>query len=135
MKQPFSGEIGRQRFESERPRGTQAIIAHGPGDTTVGTGATTLYTVPDGKFFLIEEVTVTNAASGTETFDIYMVPNGGSAGTTNAVVNQEQVATKTSLRLTTLSGLMLNPQAILQAKSSSAGGINVTFWGVEITGI
>ncbi len=135
MKQPFAGQIGRQRQEFERPRGTQAVIVHFPSKTTVGTSATTLYTVPDGKFFLIEEVTVTNVASGTETFDLYMVPNGGSAGTTNAVVYQEQVTTKTSLRLTTLSGLMLDAQAILQAKSSSSGGINVTFWGVEITGI
>ncbi len=133
--QPFSGEIGRQRFESERPRGTQSIIVHFPSKTTVGTSATTLYTVPDGKFFLIEEVTVTNVAASTETFDLYAVPNGGSAGTGNALIYQEQLAASTSLRLTTLSGLMLDAQAILQAKTSSSGGINVTFWGVEITGI
>ncbi len=136
MKQEFGGQIGRQRFESERPRATQSIIVHAPDDTTVGTSATTLYTVPDNKFFLVEEVSVTNVRStGTELFDLYMVPNGGSAGTDNAVIYQEQIDAKTSLRLATLSGLMLDPQAIFQAKTTNSGGINVTFWGVQITGI
>lgn len=136
MRQEFDGQIGRQRFESERPRGTQAVIVHFPSKTTVGTSATTLYTVPDNKFFLIEEVTVTNVrSSGTEVFDLNMVPSGGSAGTDNAVIYQEQINAKTSLRLATLSGLMLDPKATFQAKTTNSAGINVTFWGVEVAGI
>ncbi len=125
----------RQRFEEERTRPTQFIVLHYPSKTTIGTSATTLYTVPDNKFFIIEECTVTNVAVGTETFTLYFVPSGGSAGTANAVVYQEQVAVDTSLRLTTLSGLMLDAKTILQAKTSSGGGVNVTFWGVEVSGI
>lgn len=135
MKQPFSGQVGRQRFESERPRGTQSIVIHYPSKTTVGTSATTLYTVPDNKFFLVEEVSVTNTTAGIETFDIYFVPDGDAAATANAIVYQEQVAANASLRLTTMSGLILDAQAILQALTTTSGGINVTFWGVEITGI
>ncbi len=129
------GQNPRQRFESERARPTQFIVLHYPSKTTVGTSATTLYTVPDNRYFIIEECTVTNVAAGTETFTLYHVESGGSAGTSNAVIYQEQVAANTSLRLATLSGLMLDAKAILQAKTSSSGGVNVTFWGVEITGI
>lgn len=135
MRQPFGGQVGRQRFESERPRGTQAIIVHPPSKTTVGSVATTLYTVPDNKFFLIEEITVTNTSGGIETFDIYFVPDGGSAGNSNIVIKQEQVAANASLRLATLSDLIMDAKAILQAKTTTGGGINVTFWGVEVSGI
>ncbi len=125
----------RQRFESERARPTQSLVLHYPSQTTIGTSATTLYTVADNRFFVIEECTVTNVAVGTETFTLYFVPDGGSAGTANAVVYQEQVAANTSLRLTTLSRLALDAKMILQAKTSSSGGVNVTFWGVEVSGI
>ena len=129
------GQNPRQRFETERVRPTQFIVLHPPSKTTVGTSATTLYTVPDNRFFIIEEITVTNVAGGTETFTLYAVEFGGSAGTSNALVFQEQIAANTSLRLTTLSGLMLDAKSILQAKTSSGGGVNVTFWGVEVSGI
>ena len=129
------GQNPRQRFESERVRPTQFIVLHYPSKTTIGTSATTLYTVPDNRFFVIEECTVTNVALGTETFTLYFVESGGSADTSNAVVYQEQIAANTSLRLTTLSGLMLDAKTILQAKTSSSGGVNVTFWGIEVSGI
>ncbi len=129
------GQNPRQRFETERVRPVQFIVLHYPSKTTVGTSATTLYTVPDNRFFIIEEITVTNVAAGTETFTLYAVPDGGSAGTSNAMIYQEQVAANTSLRLATMSGLMLDAKAILQAETSSSGGVNVTFWGVEQSGI
>lgn len=133
---PFQRQlITRQRTEREQFRPTQSLIIHGPDETTVGTAATTLYTAPEERFFLVEEMTVTNITAGTETFDIHFVPNGGTAGTGNAVIYQEQIATATSLRIATLSGLFLEPQGAVQAKTSTVGGINITFWGIEVEGI
>lgn len=124
----------RVRQSTERRRPSSTLIVIPPSNTTIGTAATTIYTVPANRFFLIEEMTLTNVAVGTETVEIYFVESGGSAGTTNAVIYQEQYATATSYRLTTVAGLMLAEGDILQAKTSSAGGVNITLWGSLISG-
>jgi hypothetical protein len=127
--------FNRSRFESELQRPTQLLIAVAPSETTVGTSATTVRTVDVNKFFLIEECTITNVTVGTETFTVYLVESGGAAGTSNAVIYQEQIAINSSLRLSTLSGLMLDPGTTLQIKTSSSAGINITLWGIEVSGV
>lgn len=133
---PTMGVGGAQRYTqvSERPRPTATIVVIPPSKTTVGTTATTLYTVPDKKFFLIEEATLTNVAGGDETVTIHHVESGGSAGTGNAVIYQETFVSSTSYRLSTLSGLMLASQESLQALTSTSGGVNITLWGSLIEG-
>ncbi len=127
--------VQRQRFEQEKRLPTQEVVVHNPGDTTIGTGPTTVMTAPDDRFFLIEGVSVTNVTGGAESFSVYIVPAGGTASTANAVIHQEQVAGYTSLRLVTLEGLILDAGASLQVATTSPGGINVTLWGVNIRGI
>lgn len=131
---PLSRLTGRQRQESERPLQTQKIINHMPGTTTIGATATTIYTVPSDRFFIVEEMTVTNVTAGTETYTIYFVESGGTPGTSNAVVYQEQVAAASSLKLATVSDLMLDAGGTIQVLTSNSGGINVSFWGAEILG-
>lgn len=49
------------------------------------TSVSTLYTVPSTNQFLLTDIEICNTAAVSGTFNIYLVPSGGTAGASNAI--------------------------------------------------
>jgi hypothetical protein len=96
------------------------------GQTAVTTSATTLYTVPSSSRSYIETIDVVNTSSATATFDIYLVPFGGVAGTGNALFYQQSLAAKQNIQWT---GLQVIDAGYLIQVKASATGITITVSG------
>ena len=93
------------------------IILLGQGTTT--TSAVTLYTVPAVSRTFLESIDVVNTNSTTTTFDIYLVPSGGTAGTANALFYQQSLIAKQNLQWSGLQ--VLNAGYKIQIKASATG--------------
>lgn len=131
MKQPFSGQVGRQRFESERPiPGRIPVIK---AVTNVTNSNVTLWTVTANKFLYIQKFTVCNIAAGAIAVTVYVVPSGGSASNANKVYDAFSVAQNTSVSLTALEGHMLDDgDFIVVVTDTATTGGNFKMWGYEM---
>lgn len=99
----------------------------GQGAITTGAG-TTIYTVPTGVRTEVLDINVANTTSGALTAGIYLVPVGGTAGTTNALFPTISIAAYT---LVQWSGIqILNAGDFIQGIGSGAG-ITVNISGDE----
>jgi hypothetical protein len=96
------------------------------GQTAVTTSATTLYTVPSSSRTYIETIDVVNTNASVTTFDIYLVPSGGTASTANALFYQQSLNGKQNLQWTGLQ--VINAAYTIQVKAS-ATGINIAISG------
>jgi len=65
-----------------------------PGDTEG-----TLATVPSGKAWVVLEITVANVTSSAATFNLSIVPSGGSAGDANRIYKSISVGANSTLIL------------------------------------
>ncbi|MEL6361724.1 MAG: hypothetical protein AAFR21_11620 [Pseudomonadota bacterium] len=102
--------------------------------TPLQTTALTIYTALESTDFRIEHLWVSNVTGSAATFDLYQVPDGGTAATANALVYQESVAANTSKVVEVAKGHLLQPETILQALCSSNNAINLGGWGYDILG-
>lgn len=89
------------------------------GQAAITTSAATLYTTPASTRALIKEISVVNTTGVTATFDVYLVPSGGTAGTANALFYQQPLAAKSTLQWNGLQ--ILNAGDTLQVKASATG--------------
>jgi hypothetical protein len=94
-----------------------SVMLLGQGAAT--TSATTLYTVPSSSSTYLENIDVVNTNSTTTTFDIYLVPLSGTAGTSNALFYQQTLLGKQNLQWTGLQ--VLNTGYKIQIKASATG--------------
>jgi len=91
--------------------------------TAVSNSLTTVYTSTNNT--AITYLNLTNTSGGAITVDIHVIPNGGSAGTTNAVAKTLSIAATDSYQL--YSGgekLLLANGDFVQVVASAASGIN-----------
>jgi hypothetical protein len=89
------------------------------GQAAITTSAATLYTTPASTRALVKEISVVNTTAATATFDIYLVPSAGTAGTTNALFYQQPLAAKETLQWNGLQ--VLNAGQTIQVKASATG--------------
>jgi len=89
------------------------------GQAAATTGVTTLYTVPSSSRTFLESIDIVNTNSTTTTFDIYLVPSGGTAGTGNALFYQQTLLAKQNIQWTGLQ--VLNTAYKIQIKASATG--------------
>ena len=89
------------------------------GQAAITTSASALYTTPALTRALIKEISVVNTTGVAATFDIYLVPSGGTAGTANALFYQQPLAAKATLQWNGLQ--VLNAGDTLQVKASASG--------------
>ena len=91
-----------------------------------------VYTVSvSGSTTVIKEVLVTNPTATPATISVFMVPSGGSAGNSTAVIPGITVAGNSILRVP-MSAVM-NYNDAIRASASAGSTLTLTVSGVEIT--
>ena len=92
--------------------------------TTVGA----VFTAEAGLDFQIESLVATNVTATADYVTVYLVPDGGSAGTDNTIVYQRAVPAKSGVTLFNREHMgLLQPGATLQALCGVNDAVNI--WG------
>ena len=99
----------------------------GQGAITTGAG-TLLYTVPTGIRTEVLDINIANTGASPLTAGIYLVPVGGTAGTSNALFPTVTVPGNTIIQWTGIE--VLNAGDFIQGIGSAAG-ITVNITGTE----
>ena len=89
------------------------------GQAAITTSAATLYTTPASTRALVKEISVVNTTGAAATFDIYLVPSAGTAGTANALFYEMSLESKGTLQWNGLQ--ILNAADTIQVKASVTG--------------
>jgi hypothetical protein len=89
------------------------------GQAAITASVTTLYTVPANSRTYLENLDIVNTNSTTTTFDVYLVPSGGTAGTGNALFYQQTLSPKQNMQWTGLQ--VLNAAYKIQVNASATG--------------
>jgi hypothetical protein len=87
---------------------------------------TTVYTTPSKARTIIQNIDIVNTTGSSATFDIYFVPQGGTAGASNAFYYQNTLASKTHLQW--VGNQVLDSLSTLQVNASITG-VTVTISG------
>jgi hypothetical protein len=95
---------------------------------TVGT----LYTCPSNTRVRIVAATATNDTTIAETFTIYRVPNGDTAGDANVVINTKSLGDKESYTCPELVGHILEAGDSIQGLAGTASQITMHISGISI---
>jgi hypothetical protein len=98
------------------------------GQAAITTGATTLYTTPASTRAMVKEIDVVNTTAAAATFDVYLVPVSGTAGTSNAMFYQQPLNAKETLQWNGLQ--VMNAGETIQVKASVTG-MTITASGAE----
>jgi len=98
------------------------------GQAAITTGATTLYTTPASTRAMVKEIDVVNTTAGSATFDVYLVPLSGTAGTGNAMFYQQPLNANETLQWNGLQ--VMNAGETIQIKASTTG-LTITASGAE----
>jgi len=98
------------------------------GQAAITTGATTLYTAPASTRAMVKEIDVVNTTAGSATFDVYLVPLSGTAGTGNAMFYQQPLNANETLQWNGLQ--VMNAGETIQIKASTTG-LTITASGAE----
>lgn len=94
---------------------------------------TTYYTAGSGVRTRIDKVTVCNTDSSARTFNLYLVPSGGSAGTTNQLIDTKSVNVDETVEVTFANGHWLAPGDFISAGASAASALTLRISGVEFS--
>ena len=89
------------------------------GQAAITAVATTLYTVPASTRTLLKDIDIVNTSGGALTVDVYLVPSGGAAATTNALFYGYSINANSNLQWTGLQ--VLNAGDTIQIKASGLG--------------
>ena len=108
---------------------TQYTPAQLTAVTQLTTSAATLYSVPSATVTTVKTVTIANVTATDAQVTIYLVPNGGSAATTNAVLGSVNVSANTTTIIDT--AWIIPASSTIQAKASAGSAINVHISGIE----
>lgn len=93
-----------------------------------GTGETTQYTVPGATSAILKEVIVANVTTGAVTFEMSMVPSGGTAGVANRIIPVVSIAANTIVQFLIYEVMVTGD--FLSTKASAATSLTVTSSGV-----
>jgi hypothetical protein len=88
----------------------------------------TLYTVPANTRTFVKDLNICNTTGGALTVNVHIVPNGGTAGTGNAILYTYSIAANTTYRWTGVQ--IMNELQTIQIKGS-ATGLTITASGAE----
>ena len=102
----------------------------------LGTGASTLYTVPTGFRSTPKQLSATNTTPTARTITLYLVPSGGAASATNTLVSAMTIPPSGigQISLAHLIGnQVLEAGATIQALASAAAALSVMGGGIEET--
>ena len=97
----------------------QSITPTKLGTLAVTASFQTVYLTPAGIRALVKDINICNTTAGALTVDLCVVPSGGTAGTSNAIVFTTSIAVGTQYRWQGL--IVMNPGDSLQVKGSALG--------------
>jgi hypothetical protein len=87
-----------------------------------------------GTRTIIDKMTATNNATVPVTFSCWLVPSGGSAGTSEArLINQRELASKQTWTCPEIAGHTLEPNDSIVTLASAGASITIRASGREIT--
>jgi len=100
---------------------------HAPSQ--LGNSAATLYTVPGSTTTILKQVALCNTTATNRTVSLYLVPNGGTAGVTNAVLYDVPVDSKSTI-FVNMSAVMATGDFI-SGSASVASAVTVHSFGIQ----
>jgi hypothetical protein len=89
------------------------------GQSAMTTSLATVYTAPVNTLTNVLDITVTNTGAAVATFDVYLVPAAGTAGTSNALFYQCPLQPKQTVQWT--GNQTLSAGWTIQTKASTTG--------------
>lgn len=95
--------------------------------------AATVYTVPGSTKAIIDKFTATNTDGSTRTVTIYLVPSGGSAGTSNQIIQARSISAGATSDITELQNQILNTGDFISVLASAGSLVVIRASGREIT--
>lgn len=98
-----------------------------PANTSVAT----LYTVPAETEAIVSTITVTNVSATDTTFRVFVVADGGTAGTTNAIAYDAPLTANSFVAFTL--GLTLGAADTIQVRTSTADAVAFQAFGSELS--
>lgn len=93
---------------------------------------TTQYTAVNCKT-VIDKFTATNTSTNNVTISVNVVTSGGTAGTTNLIVNARAIAPGETYTFPELVGQILEPNGFISTIAGSAASLTIRASGREIT--
>lgn len=100
-----------------------------PG-SQIAAANTTYYTATNIRA-RIDKCTVCNNSGGAVTFDLYLVPTGGTAGVTNQIIKTKSVADKETYTCPEAVGHWLESGGFISAGASAATSLTLVVSGIE----
>lgn len=94
----------------------------------VASAQTTQYTVPASRQNVIKDYEVCNTTAGALTFTLNIVPNGGSAGTSNQILSSVSIPANQTLHWT---GTITMEAGGFISTAASSTGLTLTVSGLE----
>lgn len=94
----------------------------------VATAQTTQYTTPASRQDVIKDFDVCNTTAGALTFTMNIVPNGGSAGTSNQILSSVSIPANQTLHWT---GTQVMNAGDFISTAASGTGLTLTVSGLE----
>lgn len=79
---------------------------------------------------IVKRAVFTNLTGGAVTITVYVVPSGGSPGSTNTILGAYSIAANLSYVANELSNAVLNAGDTIQALASANTSINAFVWGL-----
>ena len=98
------------------------------GQAAIGTGVTTLYTVPASTRAFVKNLDFLTTSAAALTYRVFLVPSAGTAGTANALFYDFPIDSKENIQWTGTQ--ILNAGDTIQIQASGTG-ITVTASGAE----
>lgn len=96
----------------------------------LGNGAfSTLHTVDNARWFTVENIHIANTTADLVTVQLCLVPAGGAAAQSNALLYNFVVPANDFLEFG--AGLRLGPSGLIRAQANAANAINCFVCGVE----
>lgn len=94
---------------------------------------TVVYTVPGSTTVIIDKFTATNTDGGSQTLSVNLIPNGGTVGGSNLVMDATSMATTVTKDFTELQNQILSSGDQISVNASVASKIVVRVSGRVIT--
>ena len=97
--------------------------------TQIGTSISTLYTVPEGFDFVIENFWALNVDGSNRTYVVHIVASGDTAAADNAIAYNTSLAVTEGGVIPQMVNHRLQPGDTIQVQASAAASINMGGWG------
>ena len=99
----------------------------------LGVAASTLYTCPTNTRVRVVAATAVNDTTSAETFTLYRVPSGGTAGASNLIINAQSLGSQESYTCPEIIGHILEAGDTIQGLAGTANQITVHISGILVS--